>query len=72
MGKHLTYEQRCQLHALYRQSMTQEAIAAKIGSNQFAASTGINFLTGALVAGIGVASRWQSEWMWACPCNLSL
>lgn len=34
MGKHLMYEQRCQLHALYRQGMTQEAIAAEIGSNQ--------------------------------------
>ena len=33
MGKHLTYEQRCQLHALYQQGMKQEAIAAKIGSN---------------------------------------
>ena len=34
MGKHLTYEQRCQLHALDRQNLTQEAIADKIGSNQ--------------------------------------
>lgn len=34
MGKHLTYEQRCQLHALYKQGLTQEAIAQEIGSNQ--------------------------------------
>ena len=42
MGKHLTYEQRCQLHALYQQGMTQEAIAAKIGSNQSVVSRELN------------------------------
>lgn len=42
MGKHLTYEQRCQLHALYRQGMTQKAIAAKIGSNQSVVSRELN------------------------------
>ena len=42
MGKHLTYEQRCQLHALYRQGMTQEAIATKIGSNQSVVSRELN------------------------------
>jgi IS30 family transposase len=34
MGKHLRYDQRCQLHALHQQGLTQEAIAMKIGSTQ--------------------------------------
>lgn len=34
MGKHLRYEQRCQLHALHQQGLRQEDIADKIGSNQ--------------------------------------
>jgi IS30 family transposase len=34
MGKHLRYEQRCQLHTLYQQGLTQEAIAQEIGSTQ--------------------------------------
>jgi IS30 family transposase len=34
MGKHLNEEQRYQLHALQGRGMTQEAIAAEIGSNQ--------------------------------------
>jgi len=34
MGKHLGYEQRCQIYALEQQGLTQEAIAQKIGSTQ--------------------------------------
>jgi len=34
MGKHLSYEQRCQMHALEQQGLTQAAIAEKIGSHQ--------------------------------------
>jgi IS30 family transposase len=34
MGKHLTFEQRCQLQVLHREGMTQMAIAAAIGSTQ--------------------------------------
>ena len=34
MGKHLRYEQRCQLHALEQQGLTQEVIAQEIGSTQ--------------------------------------
>ena len=34
MGKHLTYEQRCQLHALNKQGLTQAAIGEKIGCGQ--------------------------------------
>jgi IS30 family transposase len=34
MGKHLRYEQRCQIHALEQQGLTQEAIAQEIGSTQ--------------------------------------
>lgn len=34
MGKHLTYEQRCQLHTLHQQGMAQATIAREIGSNQ--------------------------------------
>jgi IS30 family transposase len=34
MGKHLKYEQRCQIHALQQQGLTQEAIALEIGSTQ--------------------------------------
>lgn len=38
MGKHLTFEQRCQLAALHRAGLTQAAIAAQIGSSQSAVS----------------------------------
>jgi IS30 family transposase len=38
MGKHLTFEQRCQLAALHRAGLTQAAIAAQIGSSQSAIS----------------------------------
>ena len=34
MGKHLGYEQRCQIYALDQQGLTQEAIAQKIDSKQ--------------------------------------
>ena len=34
MGKHLTYEQRCQLYALHKQGLTQEAIGKEIGCGQ--------------------------------------
>lgn len=34
MGKHLRYEQRCQLYALYQRGLTQAAIAQEIGSSQ--------------------------------------
>ncbi len=34
MGKHLRYAQRCQIHALKQQGMTQAAIAEEIGSTQ--------------------------------------
>jgi IS30 family transposase len=34
MGKHLSYEQRCQIYVLQGQGLTQKAIAAGIGSNQ--------------------------------------
>ena len=38
MGKHLTYEQRCQLAVLRRDGLTQAAIAAAIGISQSAVS----------------------------------
>jgi transposase, IS30 family len=38
MGKHLTFEQRCQLQALRAAGLTQAAIAAAIGSSQSAVS----------------------------------
>ena len=38
MGKHLTFEQRCKLHSLLGQGLTQTAIAAQIGSSQSAIS----------------------------------
>ena len=38
MGKHLTFEQRCQLQALRAAGMTQAAMAAAIGSSQSAVS----------------------------------
>jgi IS30 family transposase len=34
MGKHLRYEQRCQIYVLAQQGLTQEAIAREIGSTQ--------------------------------------
>lgn len=34
MSKHLMYEQRCQLYALHKQGLTQEAIGKKIGCGQ--------------------------------------
>lgn len=34
MSKHLTYEQRCQLYALYKQGLTQDAIGKEIGCGQ--------------------------------------
>lgn len=34
MGRHLRYEQRCQIHALEQQGLTQATIAEKIGSTQ--------------------------------------
>jgi transposase, IS30 family len=42
MGKHLGYEQRCQIYALHQQGLTQEAIAEKIGSNQSVVSRELN------------------------------
>jgi transposase, IS30 family len=38
LGKHLTFEQRCQLAALHALGMTQAAIAAQIGTSQSAVS----------------------------------
>ena len=34
MGKHLRYEQRCEIYALAQRGLTQEAIAQKINSTQ--------------------------------------